>query len=52
MTNLLIFLVLVAQIATIIAIRTKRTDFSSEDASVRAMTESVKKAKTRLPKEN
>ena len=53
MTNFLLFLILVALAAINFQLRQllKLNDLSKEDASVKAMTEEVEKAKQRLPKE-
>ena len=57
MTNFLLFLIFLELAGVIILsssildeLRRSRTDFTKEDASVKASTEEVKKAKGRLPK--
>ena len=58
MTNFFLFLIILelAGVMTLLGfiideLRRSRTDFSKEDASVKASTEEVKKAKGRLPKQ-
>ena len=53
MTNLLLFLILVALVGINVQLRKLllQNDFTNEDASVKASTEEVKKAKGRLPKQ-
>jgi len=56
MTNLLLFLILASILGILSLLRLildemrRKNDFSKEDASVKASTEEVQKAKERLPK--
>ncbi len=53
MTNFILFVLLIVQLAQLFLIKKwlDLNDFSKEDASVKATTDAVEKAKERLPKQ-